>query len=151
VVAQRAGMESLSAHGTGCGCGNCGQVSDRGVSAHSMPLPVPAIPVIQGMWRCSECGKTGDGKPKGKCPDCGLRNTLTEVAEGRQPFGTWWDSLDGERKQELLRAHGTHEDSGGGQKKKKGGGPGGKGNQHDDGVARAKQAIKKEYERGDYD
>jgi len=100
-------------------------------------------------WVCTNCDKTGPGKPKAKCPDCG-KATLKEVKE-KPAFGKWWDSLSGTRKQELLRAHGTHEAAGGAQMKQKGGGDGGKGDQHDDGVAQAKAKIKKKYDAGDYD
>jgi hypothetical protein len=104
--------------------------------------------VIQREWKCSGCGKTGPGKPKGRCPECGSRD-LEEVTK-KLSFGDWWERLDEDRKQQLLRAHGTHESAGGAQQKAKGGGPK-KGNQHDTGVATAKKAIKEEYENGDYD
>jgi hypothetical protein len=104
--------------------------------------------VLQRDWVCPDCDATGPGKPKAKCPECGNKN-LQEVKE-KATFGVWWAGLSEARKQELLRAHGTHEARGGGQQRDKGGGTK-KGDQHDTGVATAKQAIRREYDAGMYD
>ena len=105
--------------------------------------------VIQRDWECTYpgCNATGRGKPKGKCPECGNKGTLQTV-EDELSFGNWWDRQTDARRQELLRAHGSHEAHGGAQQKQKGGGPK-KGDQHDVGVARAKEQIKQKYETGE--
>lgn len=106
---------------------------------------------MKNHWKCSNCEAKGDGKPKAKCPECGVVGTCELVAEGRPKFGIWWESLGKERRTELLRAHGSHEDDGGVIRTHQGGGPGGKGDQHSHGVDRAQLQIKAKYERGDYD
>ncbi len=136
-------------HGKGCGCAGCTQTL---TAKEQSPLlqtstKIAGSGVVQGKWKCSNCDTEGEGKPKKKCPECG-QNTLTEVSK-KQSFGDWFDSLPGERRQELLRQHGSHEAEGGGQTRKNQGG-GGKGNQHSDGVANAKRQIKAKYDSGEY-
>lgn len=136
-------------HGKGCECAGCTQTL---TAKEQSPLlqtstKIAGSGVVQGKWKCSNCDTEGEGKPKKKCPECG-QNTLTEVSK-KQSFGDWFDSLPGERRQELLRQHGSHEAEGGGQTRKNQGG-GGKGNQHSDGVANAKRQIKAKYDSGEY-
>ena len=74
---------------------------------------------------------------------------MQEVRE-KPSFGDWFEGLSTERRQRLLRQHGSHEAYGGGQLRDKGGGPK-KGDQHDSGSARAREQIRLKYEAGEYD
>lgn len=116
-------------------------------STQHYSTPAQLVPVIQGKFTCNNCGAEYAKKPrKGECTSCGS-DDLTEEAE-RPTFGDWWESIGDQRRQELLRAHGSHEQHGGNQQKQKGGGPK-KGNQHDVGVANAKRQIREKYENGE--
>ncbi|OQP68268.1 eCIS core domain-containing protein [Niastella populi] len=145
VMGDRAVQMKTVAHGEGCGCAGCQKAP--AITAHSAPSQLTAV--VQGKWKCNDCDEEGPGKPKKKCPECNSTN-ISEVQEGRQAFGTWWENLTSVRRQELLREHGSHEEEGGLVTKKNQGG-GGKGNQHSNGVANAMKQIRKKYDRGEYD
>ena len=146
------GPAQLAAHNKGCACAGCCGPSKAGSLALTPAAGAAAqlVAVVQRTWTCSDCGYTGDGKAseKGKCPDCGKKGTQVEV-KAKQSFGVWFDSLPAERRQALLREHGSHEANGGVLLDNQGGG--GKGNQHSNGVANAKKQIKAKYDAGEYD
>jgi hypothetical protein len=145
IMGDRAVQMKTVAHGDGCNCAGCQKTP--AVIGPSAPSQLYAV--IQGKWKCNDCDAEGPGKPKAKCPDCKSTN-ISEVQEGRLAFGTWWESLSDERRQQLLRAHGSHEAQGGLVTSKNQGG-GQKGNQHSDGVAKAKAQIRDKYDQGKYD
>ena len=136
---------SMQSHGGDCGCGSCGGALQlkKGQTAQLQSK------IIQRAWSCPKCQSSGSADPKTfryKCPDCGKK--VSEVAD-KAKFGDWFGDLTSEKRQELMRAHGSHEAHGGELKKNQGGG--GKGNQHSNGQASAMKQIKEKYERGTYD
>lgn len=140
------------AHASDCGCVNCQRAENsRSPDAPRVATVTPArSSVVQAKWKCANCEEEGDGK-KGvddRCPGCGKKGHIQEVL-GKPAFGTWWEGLTDERRQELLRQHGSHEKFGGRSGNDTTTGGAKKGNQHDQGQARAKKQIREKYEAGE--
>lgn len=115
--------------------------------AQAHAAPTQLVQVMQCKFKCNNCNAEYEKMPrKQTCTKCGSVDDFTEEAE-RPTFGEWWDGLGDDRRQELLRAHGSHEQHGGSQQKDKGGGPR-KGDQHDTGVANAMRQIREKYDSG---
>jgi hypothetical protein len=104
-----------------------GPVLQRRMAAHSQ--------VIQ-MKPCDKCGAKVTGKGR-LCADCERL-----VPKEKLGYGDWWESIGGNRRQELLRAYGSHETYGGVLQNDQGSKP----DEHSRGQSNATKRIRKLYE-----